>query len=98
MYWGRYLCFFLTFCFLGPTLTWIFGTFWDMVGTTPWVYPNSPLHYTTLEIIPLWGFGAFIFASLYDAFTEREWRLVLGAILPLFLGILWVVFYSVILQ
>jgi len=85
-------------CFVGAVLEWAYGTFWSVVGQTPWVYPNSILRYTSFEGLPLWGVGGLICVIIYRAYTGRLWRLLLW-ILPLLLfAALWVTLYSMVLQ
>ena len=84
---------YLSFCLVGTGLEWAYGAFWSLVGTSPWIYSNSALHYTSFEVIPLWGFGGFTCVSVYRAITERPKRL-LGAAIPVILGALWVLIYA----
>ncbi len=88
------LAFYITFCFVGAGLEWAYGTFWDICGTTPWIYPGSLFRYTTLEIIPLWGFGGLVFISIYEALKQRAAKLLIGMMLPLALALLWIVLYT----
>lgn len=83
---------------MGAFLEWGYGIFWDIVGVTPWVYPNSRFTYTSLAVIPEWGFGGLICISIYKAVINKKARPLLGAIVPLILAILWIVFYSSALQ
>lgn len=85
---------YLALCFTGAALEWCYGTFWNLVGATPWIYPNSFLHYTSLEGIPLWGFGGFVAIAVYKAIRDRKTRELLGAVVPLVLAALWVLIYA----
>jgi hypothetical protein len=66
------LVFFFVSCVAGAALEWTYGTFWSLVGTSPWLYPHSFLTYTSLEVIPLWGFAGLMCMALYRAITL--WR------------------------
>ncbi len=88
------LAFYITFCLVGASLEWAYGAFWGICGTTPWVYPNSLFRYTSLEGLPLWGFGGLVFISIYEALKRREPKLLMGMILPLALALLWIVLYT----
>lgn len=85
---------FLVFAVVGPFLEWAYGTFWSIVGVTPWVYPNSPLQYTSFEGIPLWGLAGLIAFSIYSAILDRKLGRLRGAIIPLILAALWITIYS----
>ena len=89
---------FFIFCLIGAGLEWFYGAFWDVVGVTPWTYPNSWLHYTSLEGLPLWGFGGLICVSIYTAFTRRSVRLLFGAAISLVLAALWILLYGSVFQ
>lgn len=81
---------YLMFCVIGAGLEWCYGVLWDMVGTTPWIYPDSPLHYTSFEGIPLWGFGGLICVSVYQAFSKRKVRPLTGLVISLVLAAAWI--------
>ena len=85
---------YLSFCLVGAGLEWAYGTFWSLVGSTPWIYPNSPLHYTSFEGIPLWGLGGLVCVSVYRAITERKAKRLLGVVIPLILAALWILIYA----
>jgi len=89
-----YLFLFLLFCLIGTGLEWVYGTFWNVMGVTLWIYPGSPLAYTSLAVIPQWGFGGLVGISVYRAVMDRSARRLLGAIIPLALAALWVLLYS----
>ncbi len=90
----RYLAIFPIFCLLGFGLEWAYGVFWNIVGTTPWVYPNSALRYTSFEGIPLWGFGGLAGFAVYRAITDRSPKRLLGMVIPLILSALWILVYA----
>lgn len=85
---------YVVFCLVGAGLEWGYGAFWNIVGTTPWIYPNSPIHYTSLEGLPLWGFGGFIIVAIYKAITQMKPRLLVNILAPLVLAILWITLYT----
>lgn len=89
-----YVLLYLIFCLIGGGLEWCYGAFWDVVGVAPWTYPNSWLHYTSLEGLPLWGFGGLICVSIYKAVTQRSAKLLLGMVIPLALVLLWILLYA----
>lgn len=89
----KILLYFL-FCLVGFSLEWCYGAFWNVVGTTPWTYPGSPLRYTSFEGIPLWGVGGFIIISIYSAITQRSIKPLRSAVISVALGLLWIVLYS----
>ena len=90
-YW---LTLYLVFCLIGFVLEWAYGVFWNIVGTTPWIYPNSPLHYTSFEGIPLWGAGGLIIINVYFAIRRRKPRFLIWVIPLLVLNVLWILLYS----
>ncbi len=92
------LVLYFVFCIIGAGLEWCYGAFWDTVGTAPWAYPDSPLRYTSLEGLPLWGFGGLVCVSVYRPITDRRAKLLLGTIAPIILGMFWIVVYSNVLQ
>jgi len=85
---------FFLFCGWGIFFEWFWGFFWNVVGSNPWIYPNSPLRYTSWEVIPLWGFSGLTVIQLYKAVREREKKpLVYVGILQT-LSMLWIVVLS----
>jgi hypothetical protein len=89
---------YIAFCLVGAGLEWCYGAFWDVVGTAPWMYPNSPWRYTCLEGVPLWGFGGFVAIAVYRAVRDRSARRLLGAVVPLVLAALWILFCTLVLS
>lgn len=89
-----YAIIFLVFAMLGPIFEWCYGKLWSIIGSSPWVYPNSILEYTSFEGIPLWGFAGLISFSIYHAILDRKVERLLGAIFPMILAILWILIYS----
>ncbi len=93
-----YITLYLIFCLIGAGLEWCYGVFWDIVGVTPWTYPKSELHYTSLEGLPLWGLGGLIYVFIYEAVTRRNAKSLFGAIIAMVLAALWILFYSQVFQ
>lgn len=92
-----YVFLYLAFCLTGAGLEWGYGILWNVVGTTPYIYPSSPLRFTSLEMLPHWGFGGFVAISVYTAIRDRSARKLLGAVVPLVLATLWILLYSQVL-
>jgi len=89
-----WLMLYLLFGVLGVALEWCYGALWDVVSSSPWVYPDSPLYYSSLAGLPLWGFGGIICVVVYNVIKEKDTRLLRGMIIPLFLSVLWILFYG----
>ena len=98
LFFRRRFILYLVFCVVGFGLEWCYGAFWDIVGVAPWSYPESFLHYTSLEGLPLWGFGGLVCISLYHTITEKKVKHLLEAAVSLILALLWIVLYSNIAQ
>lgn len=90
----NYIVLYVIFCLVGAGVEWCYGAFWDVVGVTPWLYPESPLLYTSLDWMPLWGFAAFVILPIHRAVTERNPKLLKGIVVPLALAMLWIAIYS----
>lgn len=91
---GKYLALYLLFCLVGAGLEWGYGKFWGIIGTAPWKYADSPLDYTSLEMVPLWGFGGLICVSIYQSFSKGKLKPLLGLIPLLILAAAWIVVYA----
>ncbi len=89
-----YIFLYLILCIIGAGLEWGYGILWNVVGATPWLYPNSPLCYTSLEVLPHWGLGGLVCVSIYRALLSKKARFLLGAIPPLVLAALWILIYT----
>jgi len=92
----HYVILYIIFCLIGAGLEWSYGALWNIVGTTPWLYPDSPLHYTSFGGVPLWGGGGLVCISVYNAIIKREVKQLLGVIPPLLLAVLWIISYGAI--
>ena len=90
----KYVALYLIFCVVGAGLEWCYGRLWGITGTTPWRYADSPLHYTSLEGVPLWGFGGLICVSIYQSFSQGKAKPLLGLIPLLILAAAWIVVYT----
>lgn len=91
----RYVELYVIFCLIGFTLEWCYGILWSKVGTAPWIYPSSPLHYTSLKVLPIWGLGGIVIVSLYRAISERSARPLLTAAVALGIAAVMVVLLGV---
>lgn len=90
----NYIVLYVIFCLVGAGVEWCYGAFWDLIGEPPWLYPESPLLYTSLDWMPLWGFAAFTIHPIYRSVTERKPKLLKGIVAPLALAMLWIAIYS----
>lgn len=91
----RYVLFFYAvMCIVGAGLEWAYGALWGMLGTAPWLYPGSALHYTSLEVLPMWGFGSLVCVAIYEAVMRRDKHYLVLTMPPLVLAALWVLLWS----
>ena len=88
------ILYYLLFCLTGAGFEWCYGTLWSLVGIAPWIYPNSFLHYTSLEGIPLWGFGGFFIIAVHKAIHNKRPKELVVALVLLLLAALWIVIIS----
>ena len=89
----KYIILFFVFALFGTGSELAYGSLWSLNGITPWIYPNSSLVYTSLEMIPLWGCGGLACVGIYKALEERTIRYIPIIIIPLILAGLWVLAY-----
>ena len=92
----HYVILYVIFCLIGAGLEWCYGALWDVVGTAPWLYPDSPLRYTSFGGVPLWGFGGLVCVSVYNTVLRKEAKQLLGVIPSLLLAVLWIIIQGVI--
>jgi hypothetical protein len=92
--WKMHAGLFLLFCGWGLFFEWFFGFFWSTVGSSPWIYPNSPLRYTSWEVTPIWGFGGLTIIQLSKAVRERDKRALVYVGILQILSILWIAILS----
>ena len=90
----KYVTLYVLFCLVGAGLEWSYGKLWGIIGTAPWKYADSPLYYTSLETVPLWGFGGLICVSIYQSFSKGKLKPLLGLIPSLILAAAWIVVYT----
>ena len=87
---------FLLFCAWGIFFEWFFGFFWNVVGSSPWFYPDSFLRYTSWKMIPLWGLGGLTVLQLANLVRERNRRTIVHTILLLAFSMLWITILSIV--
>ena len=96
MKWKMHVGLFLLFCVWGFFFEWFFGFFWSVVGSCPWVYPDSFLRYTSWKVAVLWGLGGLTVLQLFKAIRERDKRAlayvaILQAVIMFWIAILSIV-------
>jgi len=92
--WKKNIGLFFLFCGWGLLFEWGFGFFWSVIGSSPWIYPNSSLRYTSWEVAPLWGFGGLAIVELSKAIKERDRRTLIYVGILQTLSILWIAILS----
>ena len=90
----KYAALYLIFCVIGAGLEECYGIFWSIVGTTPWIYADSPLVYTSLEGVPLWGLGGLICVTIYLSFSKGKVKYLLGLVPLLILAAAWIFIHA----
>jgi len=80
-----WLILFLVGAVYGLFMEWAIGSIWDRVGECPYVYPGSPLTYSSFIMAPVWGLAGLQVIVIYLAITRRKpkillWLLVLVAL------------------
>ena len=63
---------FVVFALYGTFMEWVVGVVWSRLGTCPYVYPRSPLLYTDLKMLPLWGVCGLQGVAIYLLLKERK--------------------------
>ena len=91
---GKVFGLYLLFCLIGALLEWGYGAFWDLVGTCPWTYPDSPWRWTSPEGLPLWGVAGWLIISLYYAIGKRQARALYGVLACLVVAVLEILIIS----
>jgi len=89
-----YITLYIVFCLVGAALELSYGVLWSVVGASQWIYPSSPLHHTSLAVLPLWGFGGLICVSIYRALLHKKAKFLLMTIPPMAVAALWILAYS----
>lgn len=64
--------FFVLFSLWGFLSEYLFGHLWSVIGTSPWIYPNSLLRFTSWKVAPLWGLAGLTIIQLIKAIMERD--------------------------
>ncbi|MFC1905658.1 hypothetical protein ACFLXL_02485 [Chloroflexota bacterium] len=72
-----WLVLFLAAAVYGTFMEWAIGAIWDIVGECPYVYPASPLTYSSLIMMPVWGLAGLQAAVIYLAITRRQLKMLL---------------------
>jgi len=70
------LSLFVLFAALGTLFECLIGAVWSLMGRCPYVYPGSPLVYTSWRVAPLWGLGGLQGVALYEAVRRRRLRML----------------------
>jgi len=61
----------------GTFMEWAIGSIWDRVGECPYVYPGSPLTYSSFIMTPVWGLAGLQAIVIYLAIARREPKMLL---------------------
>lgn len=86
----RIIGLYFLFCVIGSFFEWCYGKLWSVFEPPPWIYPGDFLQYTSLRITPLWGLGALVFIYIHKLMLERSLKNVLGVVIPLIIGAIFV--------
>ena len=96
MNWKMHLGLFVLFCVWGFFFEWFFGFFWSVVGSSPWIYLNSPLRYTSWEVAPLWGLGGLIVLQFSKTIRGRDRRALVYVVVLHALAMFWIAVFSIV--
>ena len=96
MNWKMHVGLFLLFCVWGFFFEWFFGFFWSVVGSCPWIYPNSALRYTSWEIAPLWGLGGLTVLQLSKTIGGRDKGALVYVVVLQALAMFWIAVLSIV--
>ena len=100
MLWGGvlsrrvWLGLFAFFCVWGLFWEGFFGFVWDALGNPCWIYPSSPLVYTSWKVAPLWGFAGLQGVMFYVAVKDRDPKKLIYVVVMTLLVLLWVAVFS----
>jgi len=86
---------FALFCAWGFFWEWFFGFVWSVLGDPCWIYPASPLIYTSWKVAPLWGLGGLQGVALYIVVKDRSLRKLVHVVMLTLLALLWVAVVSI---
>ena len=78
-----WLVIFLVAAVYGTFMEWAMGFIWDMAGECPYVYPASPMTYSSFIMMPVWGLAGLQAVVVYLAIAHRR-----PAMLLLLLGLI----------
>lgn len=67
-----WLILFLVAAVYGTFMEWAMGAIWDRVGECPYVYPNSPLTYSSFIMMPVWGVAGLQAIVIYLTIKHRR--------------------------
>ena len=56
----------------GTFMEWAIGSIWDIVGECPYVYPASPITYSSIIMMPMWGLVGLQAVVIYLAIKRRK--------------------------
>ncbi len=82
---------------LGNIFEGFWGFFWNIIGSSPWIYPNSVVRYTSWEVAPLWGFGGLTVIQVYKAIRKRDKRAIMHVGILQILPMLWIAILSTVI-
>lgn len=89
-----YVILYVTFCVSGTLFELAYGALWSVVGTAPWIYPSSPMYYTSLAVLPLWGCVGLIGISIYHTLLHKKLKFMRVALIAMVAAALYVIAYS----
>jgi hypothetical protein len=67
-----WLVLFLLAAVYGTFMEWAIGSIWDIAGESPYVYPASPITYSSIIMMPFWGLAGLQAIVIYLAITRRK--------------------------
>ena len=56
----------------GTFMEWAMGSIWDIVGECPYVYPDSPITYSSFIMMPVWGLAGLQAVVVYLTIRRRK--------------------------
>ena len=65
----------------GTFMEWAVGSIWGRIGDCPYIYPNSPITYSSFLMMPLWGFVGLQAAVIYLAIAQKKPKMLLWLLL-----------------
>lgn len=61
----------------GFFMEWAMGSIWGGIGECPYIYPNSPLTYSSFIMMPVWGLAGLQAIVIYLAIAHKKPRMLL---------------------